>query len=117
MEELHREIADNIKFLAGALARASPLPDVLWDIVLSYVEEWKIMMYTGDLARDPIPEIMPSIEPTHLRRTLDIFSRHNRTVHKMTRVLFTYQHADQIRILNNLGPGDVARFFHIKKHH
>ena len=114
MDELNREIADNAKFLAGALARVSPLPEVLLEIILSYVEEWKITLYTVDLAMKPIHEIMPSIEPTHLHRTLNIFSRCNPIVRSMVRVLSIYTMADQIRILDNLSRDDVVRIFHIE---
>jgi hypothetical protein len=113
MDELIQEIEDSTKFLAGALARVSPLPEVLVNIIFSYMEAWQILSYTCDLARDPIPDIMPSIEPNNIARTLNIFSLHNRTACKMTRVLCTYQGPDQIRILNSLTHIDMGRIFHI----
>jgi hypothetical protein len=114
MEELTRKIAEGAKFLTGALARVSPLPEVLLDIIWNYMELWQILSYTGDLARAPIPDIMPSVEPNSLACTLNIFSMYNHTAYEMTRALRSYQYADQIRILNSITLASVIQIFHIK---
>ena len=114
MEELYQEIAESAKFLAGTFARVSPLPEVLWEIIFSYMEAWRILDYTGEIARNPIPEIMPSIEATHLYRTLNIFSTHNHRPGQMMRVLCNYEIADQVRILDKLTHVDVIELFRIR---
>jgi hypothetical protein len=114
MDKINREIADNAKFLAGALARVSPLPEVLLEIIWGYMDLWHILRYTSDLAENPIPGIMPSISPMHLLRTLNILSLHNFRIDQMVRAVCCYEIPDQIRILNSLMPDDVIRLFHVK---
>ena len=114
MEKLNQEIADSVKFLAGAFVPHSTLPEVLLMLIWGYVDGWQISCYTDNLSRYLIPGIMPSIEPSHVRRTLDMFALHNYRLDLMMGMVCRYETLDQIRILDSLTHTDVIQIFSVR---
>ena len=101
--------------MAGALARVSILPEVLLEIILEYLPMTAVIGYSTEIA-DFIPGIFPSIEPSHVVRTLSKLSRRHHGTRDMMRAFVRYPIVDQIRVLNDLTPADIIRFFHIGKY-
>jgi hypothetical protein len=112
-EVLRRHKPDDCKFLAGAFAQHSQLPEELLFIVFDYQNFYHI----GECAIVLVCELdpLPSLALHHINITLARLSEAYFTFERFVEVFRMYDEASQARVFATVPAEEIIRLFHIRK--